>query len=236
MACPNNCDECFYANGKSHNYTLGNEFTLLTDEEALARGLKLQCGTCSLYYTLDWDLKTCLRCPSDCLTCNYASLINTKSIYPAIYLISTEPNQQQIITENITLRCSLCPYGIALTSRTLECRVSCPIISCWNCTHSAATATRHESFRCRNCDKGYFPFSYKTNGIELYKCSGCDEYIPGCGGCNINYKETKEQSLCQECKLGGFPVKGGVQCARCSGCRDETCSLRADTQQVKRKT
>ena len=223
---------CFYGIEKSFNYTLGNEFALLTDEEASQRGLKLQCGACSTYFSLDWDLVTCLRCPVDCLTCIYASLINTKSIYHSIYLISEKPSQDKILLENITLRCSLCPYGMALTSRTLVCTEKCRIDKCWNCTHSSATATRPETYRCRACDKGFFPFSYVLNGKEEYMCMGCDEYIPGCGGCNINYKETKEQSVCQECKLGGFPVKGGTQCARCSGCRDETCSLKGDFQRV----
>ena len=131
MNCPTGCSECFYAvftNGSppKENYTMVDNFTLLTDAEASSMGLKKLCGDCEPKFTIYVDLATCMACPSTCTECFYSNgrEINMMQIYLSISI----PASNQLVQKGVTLRCSDCLEGYSLNLSQVCIKYNCAFL------------------------------------------------------------------------------------------------------------
>ena len=256
VPCNSNCIECFFGYQGKNNYTQTNTYDILTSAQALEKNLTLQCGTCAFGYTLNWDFKTCIKCPNFCETCYYASLTNKNSKYPSLYTASSLPTEAKIISDKIDLRCLTCPLSKGLNSTTMNCTLTCNISLCSNCEYPSSGGgskppppsggggptppASQNQIKCKSCVGGYFVYSKKTNGTEETICTACSLYIKGCIKCNIKSGGSKggdsnskdSESTCSLCQEGWF-LNSYQLCSTCSGCSQGACLLMSSSNKVK---
>jgi hypothetical protein len=191
MNCPTGCSECFYAvftNGSppKENYTMVDNFTLLTDAEASSMGLKKLCGDCEPKFTIYVDLATCMACPSTCTECFYSNgrEINMMQIYLSISI----PASNQLVQKGVTLRCSDCLEGYSLNLSQVCIKYNCALKNCSVCMmQQTPTNPKTTYYSCLKCTTGYSIFTYENQSTippqRISVCKNCADFFDYCLQC-----------------------------------------------------
>ena len=213
VICPPDCDECFFGNKNFYNFTETNDFPIISEEEAHANNITLQCARCSIGFTLAFDLITCVKCIKHCNACFFLEPGSESRI---IYEIYNYYGEMVDIKQNYTMNCTACIDGYALNFN-FDCQSLCSTLD------SSAECLENENLENKVCASGCASLQNYNLNVDPFpkECVPCESLAKGCSKCHFEEKIF----ICDSCyngKINNFNQER-FECESCSYCLEENC-------------